>query len=75
MIRFSQIKGVGVGLTSHISFHPPIERFDGFMMRFIEWTIFRPRCQVCMWILPTEIQNDIQNGRQNVNFLIKCRFY
>ena len=22
---------------------------------------------VCMWILPTEIQDDIQNGRQNVN--------
>ena len=22
-----------------------------------------------------EIQDDIQNGRQNINFLIKCRFY
>ena len=41
MIRFSQIKGVGVGLTSHISFHSPIERFDGFILRFIEWTIFK----------------------------------
>ena len=30
MIRFSHIKGVGVGLTSHISFHPPKERFEGF---------------------------------------------
>ena len=40
MVKFSQIKGVGVGLTLHISFHPPIERFDGFMLRFIEWTIF-----------------------------------
>ena len=40
MIKFSQIKAVRVGLTSHISFHPPIERFDGLMLRFIEWTIF-----------------------------------
>ena len=40
MVQFSQIKGAGVGLTLHISFHPPIERFDGFMLRFIEWTIF-----------------------------------
>ena len=40
MIGFSQIKGVGVGITSHISFHPSIERFDNFMLRFIEWTIF-----------------------------------
>ena len=32
---------VGVGLASQISFHPPLERFDGFMLRFIEWTIFR----------------------------------
>ena len=40
MIRLSQIKGVGVGLASHISFHLPLERFDGFGMRSIEWTIF-----------------------------------
>ena len=39
MKKFSQIKGVGVGLTSHISFYPPIEMFDGFVLRFIEWTI------------------------------------
>ena len=39
-MRFSQIKGVVVGLTSHISFHPPIERFDDFVLKFIEWTIF-----------------------------------
>ena len=39
MIKFSQIKGVGVGF-SHISFNPPTERFDGFMLRFIEWRIF-----------------------------------
>ena len=39
MIKFSQIKGVGVGLTSHISFHPPVVKFDGFMLRFLEWTI------------------------------------
>ena len=30
MIRLSQIKGVGVGLASHISFRLPLERFDGF---------------------------------------------
>ena len=41
MIRFSEIKGVGLSLTSHISFHPPVERFDGFISRFIEWTIFK----------------------------------
>ena len=29
MLRFSQIKGVGVGLASHVSFHLPLERFDG----------------------------------------------
>ena len=40
MIRFSQIKWVGVGLASQILFHPPPERFDGFMLRFTEWTIF-----------------------------------
>ena len=39
-MRFSQIKGVGVGLASQISFHPPLERFDGFIIRFIEWAIF-----------------------------------
>ena len=37
MIRFWQIKGVGVGLASQISFQPPLERFDGFMLRLIEW--------------------------------------
>ena len=41
MIRLLQIKGVGVGLASQISIRlPPIERFDGFTMRFIEWAIF-----------------------------------
>ena len=40
MIRFSQIKGVGVGLASQISFDPPLERFDGFIVRFIELAIF-----------------------------------
>ena len=39
-MRFSQIKGVGVGLASQISFHPPLKRFDGFMLKFIEWAIF-----------------------------------
>ena len=33
-------KGVGVGLASQISFHPPLKRFDGFMLKFIEWAIF-----------------------------------
>ena len=28
----------------------------------------RPRCQACMRILHTEIQDDIKNGCQNVNF-------
>ena len=42
MIRFSQIKGVGVGLASpHILFRLPLERFDGFMLRFIEWEIYK----------------------------------
>ena len=40
MIRFSQIKRVGVGLALQISFHTPRERFDGFMLSFIEWAIF-----------------------------------
>ena len=40
MIRLSQIKGVGVGLASHVSFRLPLERFDGFTMTFIEWAIF-----------------------------------
>ena len=39
-MKFSQIKGVGVGLASQISFHPPLKRFDGFMLRLIEWAIF-----------------------------------
>ena len=39
-MRFSQIKGVGVGLASQISFHPQLKRFDGFIIRFIEWAIF-----------------------------------
>ena len=39
-MRFSQIKGVGVGLASQVSFHPPLKRFDVFMLRFIEWAIF-----------------------------------
>ena len=39
-MRFSQIKGVGVGLASQISFHPPLNRFDGFMLRLIVWAIF-----------------------------------
>ena len=39
-MRFSQIKGVGVGLASQISFYPPLKRFDDFMLRFIEWAIF-----------------------------------
>ena len=34
------MKGVGVGLASHISFRLPPEKFDGFTMRFIEWAIF-----------------------------------
>ena len=70
MIRLSQIKGVEVGLASHISFRLPLERFYGFTMRFIEWAIFRPRCQLCMWIFHTEFKDDIQNGHQNFNFLI-----
>ena len=40
MIRLSQIKGAGVGLASHISFCLPLEKFDGFTMRSIEWVIF-----------------------------------
>ena len=28
-------------LASQISFHPPLKRFDGFMLRFIEWAIFK----------------------------------
>ena len=40
MIRLSQIKGVGVGLASHISFRLPLGRFDVLTMRFIEWAIF-----------------------------------
>ena len=40
MIRFSQINGVWVGLASQISFHPSLERFDGFIVRFIELTVF-----------------------------------
>ena len=39
-MRFSQIKGVGVGLASQTSFHPPLKRFDDFMIRVIEWAIF-----------------------------------
>ena len=66
-MRFPQIKGVGVGLASQILFHPPLKRFDGFMLRLIVQS-FRPKCRVCMWILHTEIQDDIQNGRQNGNF-------
>ena len=37
---FSQIKGVGEGLASHISIHLPLERIDEFKMRLIEWAIF-----------------------------------
>ena len=33
-------KGVGIGLASQISFYPPLERFDGFMLRLIDWAIF-----------------------------------
>ena len=40
IMRFSQIKGVGVGLASQISFHPPLKRFDGFILRIIEWAFF-----------------------------------
>ena len=43
MISLSQINGVGVGLASHVShvsFRMPLERFDGFTMRFIEWAMF-----------------------------------
>ena len=68
-MRFSQIKGVGVGLASQISFHPPLKRFDVFMLSSLNEQSFRPRCQVCMRILHTKIQDDIQNDRQNVNFL------
>ena len=39
-MRFSQIKGVWVGLASQILFHPPLKMSDGFMLRFIEWAIF-----------------------------------
>ena len=39
-MRFSQIKGVGLGLASQISFHPPLKRFDAVMLRLIEWAIF-----------------------------------
>ena len=55
MIRFPQIKGVGVGLASHISFRLPLERLDCFMLRFIEWAVFMPRYQVCIWIVHTKI--------------------
>ena len=41
MIRLSQIKGIGVGLASHALFRLPLERFDGFTKRFIEWAIFK----------------------------------
>ena len=34
-MRFSQIKGVGVGLPSQISLYPQLKRFDGFMLRLI----------------------------------------
>ena len=34
-MRFSQIKGVGVGLASQISFYPSLKKFDGFMVRLI----------------------------------------
>ena len=35
------IKGVRVGLASHISFNLPLERFDGFyMLMLIKWAIF-----------------------------------
>ena len=37
MIRYSQIKGVGVDLAS---FRLPLERLEAFMLRFIEWAIF-----------------------------------
>ena len=40
MIRLLQINGVGVGLASHDSFRMPLERFDGFTIRFIEWAMF-----------------------------------
>ena len=39
-MRFSQIKGVGVGLASQILFHPSLNMFDGFMLRLKEWAIF-----------------------------------
>ena len=39
-MMLSQTKGVGVGLASHVSFRLPLERFDGFTTRFIEWAIF-----------------------------------
>ena len=39
MIRFSQIKGVGVGLASQSLFRLPLERFNDFMLRFIQWAI------------------------------------
>ena len=32
--------GIGVGLASQISFHPPLETFDGFMLRYIECVVF-----------------------------------
>ena len=41
MVRFSQIKGVGVGLASQSSFHTPLKRYGGFILRFIEWAIFK----------------------------------
>ena len=39
-MKFSKIKGVGVGLASQILFHPPLKMSDGFMLGFIEWAIF-----------------------------------
>ena len=40
-MRFSQIKGVGVGLASQSLFHTQLKRYGGFMLRFKEWAIFK----------------------------------
>ena len=34
-------QGGWVGLASQILFHPPLERFGGFMLMVIEWAIFK----------------------------------
>ena len=46
-MRFSQIKGVGVGLASQISFYPPLKRFDGFMLEIYCYQDFK----ALLWVV------------------------